>query len=527
MYISTSIESVVRWFSERLVSTAVVVAICIVAVWFLFFRSGGSAVKTLTVQRGEFVQSVSVSGTVKAAHDVDLAFEQSGRVGGVYVSVGDTVAAGKTLAVLENADAAALVAAKQAALESAQAKLSSLQAGSRPEDIDIARAQTAKTHQDLVNMYASAPATLADAYAKASDAVRVQLALLFSNAESTSPQLTFLSSASQAVVDTLSGRVLAGRELTHWQSELAALQADTVQDTLDTNLRAARSHLVAIAAFLSAVNAAATDAINAPPGVASIPALKASVSTALEEVNAARSSITSALSNIASQRILVQQFDAQLALATAGSRQQDIGAQAAQVAIAQADLDNARAQAAKTRISAPFSGTITNVDAKVGEIVSPNTPKLSMIGNDAFQIESYIPEVNIALVKVGNQVTVTLDAYGTDTSFGARVVSIDPGETMKDGIATYRAIVQFEKQDPRIRSGMTANVVIITEQQSGVIAVPQGIVVDRDGKHYVSVLVSGKTEEREVATGAISSLGTVEIRSGLAEGDVVVLQAAH
>ena len=128
---------------------------------------------------------------------------------------------------------------------------------------------------------------------------------------------------------------------------------------------------------------------------------------------------------------------------------------------------------------------------------------------------------------MGNPVAVLLDAYGADVVFPGTVVSIDPGETMRDGISTYRAVLAFTEQDSRIKSGMTANITITTERKSDVISVPQGVVTNRNGIKYVSLKKGDSLEEREVTTGMVSSLGYVEIISGLSRGDEVVLKLAE
>jgi multidrug efflux pump subunit AcrA (membrane-fusion protein) len=118
---------------------------------------------------------------------------------------------------------------------------------------------------------------------------------------------------------------------------------------------------------------------------------------------------------------------------------------------------------------------------------------------------------------------VTLDAYGVEVPFEATVVSVDPAETIRDGVSTYRAILQFSEQDERIRSGMTANVIITADRREGVIAIPQGAIISRDGKKIVRIKVGEETLEREVTVGEVSSIGSTEITSGLSEGDRVVI----
>jgi HlyD family secretion protein/macrolide-specific efflux system membrane fusion protein len=107
--------------------------------------------------------------------------------------------------------------------------------------------------------------------------------------------------------------------------------------------------------------------------------------------------------------------------------------------------------------------------------------------------------------------------------FAARVASIDPAETVRDGISTYRTLLTFEQADARIRPGMTANISIVADKRDNVISVPQKIITIREGKKLVKVKRGDIFEDREVTTGAVSSVGTIEILSGLSVGDVVLL----
>ena len=250
--------------------------------------------------------------------------------------------------------------------------------------------------------------------------------------------------------------------------------------------------------------------------VADIAAARTELDTAVAALTTAQTSRASAVSALDTDKKT-------LALQEAGSTSQDIEAQKAQVASAGAELASARAQLRKTLVTAPFDGVVTKMDATVGETVSPGVSAISMISSGIFQIECFVPEINVALVKSGDTADVTLDAYG-ETLFKARVASIDLAETVRDGVSTYRAILQFTDRDERIRSGMTANVRILTEKKENVISIPRRIVVERDGKKYVSVQ-TGEDEivEKEVTTGSVSSSGAIEILTGLNEGDIVVL----
>ena len=120
-----------------------------------------------------------------------------------------------------------------------------------------------------------------------------------------------------------------------------------------------------------------------------------------------------------------------LSLEQAGSTGDAIAARQAAVASATAEVENARALFAKTRVTAPFSGVVTRMDAKVGEIISPTTAQISLQSDGIFEVETYVSEVSIAGVAVGNSATTTLDAYGSAAPFSSTVVAVDPAETMK------------------------------------------------------------------------------------------------
>lgn len=110
-------------------------AVLVIGGFFVFGGNGDDIGATLTVTRGDFAQQVSVSGSVIAAKDVDLGFATSGRISGVYASVGRRVGAGTILAETENGDLIATLSQRRFALTEAQANLAALRAGTRPEEV--------------------------------------------------------------------------------------------------------------------------------------------------------------------------------------------------------------------------------------------------------------------------------------------------------------------------------------------------------------------------------------------------------
>jgi HlyD family secretion protein len=507
-------------FFRTKLGIAILFAVVAVGGFVVFSGQGSKGMETFTVSRGDFVQQVSISGKVIPAEDVDLGFTYSGRIARVYVKVGQQVPAGATLAEIDGADARATLLQKEAALDVQKAKLASLQQGTRPEEIAVAEAAVAKDEAALAQAYNALADAIQSAYIQADDAVRNKVYTFVSNPR-TNPQITVISSDTQAVIDATANIVQAEAVLVAWAADIRTMPAAT---DLSAHVARAQQNLALVTALLNSVSKVLNSATLTNLSQTVLDGYISSVATGRVNVSGSTSALTSAVTAQKAAATALVSSKKTLALKKAGTVQADIDAQAAQVKAAEADVANARAALAKIYIMAPFAGVITKVDAKAGKIVSPNTPEISMDSASAFQIESYVPEVNIASIKVRDTAIVTLDAYGAEVPFAVQVVSIDPADTVKDGVPTYRALLQFDATDPRILSGMTANIVVTTAQKSDVISIPQGLVIERNGGKYVKVVQGENISEREVSTGLVSSAGTIEILSGLLEGDILFVK---
>lgn len=478
----------------------------------------------LVVHPKEFVQQVSVSGTVIAAQEAELGFTASGRVAHTYVRVGEAVRAGAVLAEIENGDVRAAVSERLASLASQEAKLASLKAGTRPEELALAHASVESASASLAQAHEAVIQAIRDAYTASDGVVRNTVDQFIIDPRSAVSALSFYTSNSQIAVNTLARRTTMEGILTRWQAQIAAF--NSTSDTLAA-AQEAQYNLTQMMLLLSDSAAALTSAQpSQSTSAATIATYASAVASARTSINAAASALTGAVTAQRNASAALDQARKTLTLKEAGSTQEDIAVQAAQVAAARADVDSARAQLARTLILAPFSGTVTRMDITEGEIVSPNEPKVALMSVDRLHIESYIPEISVSLVRPDNEAVITLDAYGAGTTFAAKVASVDPAETIRNGVPMYRSILEFLTQDSRIKSGMTANVAITTARRENVISVPQRIVSSRGGKQYVLVRVGEGLEDREVTTGAVSALGEIEILSGLSDGETVVLTIA-
>ncbi len=498
------------------------IIVVLIGGYVYFSRSKKPTYEFDIAKKTEVIQEVSVTGRVKPAESVDLAFEKSGKVARIYVNVGDKVTSGQLLMSLNNADLSAQLAQAEASARVQKSKLDELKVGTRLEDIEVKKSELKKAQQDLVNDYESVIDVLNDAYNKTDDAVRKQVSDLFSNSEESNPQLTFITPNSQAEIDVEFQRFMLSHELNKWNDELNQLDIVSSLNLLDQGLENAKSRLILTRNFLTRLMDTVIGNVNLTQ--TTINTYKTNINTARTNINTALASVNDQAQTIASQKITVETIQNELNLKLAGSTPEEIAAQEAEVEDAEANVLNYQAQLAKTILRSPINGIVTLQDTELGEIVSANTIILSVISSAKFEIEVNVPEADIAKVKIDNPAKVTLDAYGNDVLFEAKVISIYPAENIIEGVATYKTKLQFTKENEQIKSGMTANIDILTDKHENVIAIPQRAVISQNGAKIVKIMNEDNSiSEVKVKTGLRGSDGNIEIIEGIKEGDKVII----
>lgn len=547
----------IRFFKKPWV-LAVLAIIVIGIVWgAMRWNRTQTTYDTVVVKRADIARLVSVTGKVKPAQNVDLAFEKGGRVAAVRVAVGAKVLAGALLVEIDHADLSAQRAEAEAARAIQQAKLAEMRKGTRAEEIELTKAKVAAATQaladartHLVNAAHKADADLEDDYdstrASLVKSVNVALGSLFTL---TDIQLKYYSGSDQdsgLIADAkaraallLVGSSGAGR----WTNDalsaqqggvrkaVQAIQASPTHINTESTLMSAEEALASVKAVLDAVPVTSklttTEATNLQTEKSNVSGelvtLAAKEQAIAVQKAANQDAIATAQASVSSTANALTSAEAELALKQAGATAEQIAAQEAAVAQADANVQSINAQLAKAFLYAPIGGVVTRQDAKVGQIVGASVPIVSLISESEFEMEARVPEADIAVVKIGDPADVTLDAYGNEVIFEARVVAIDPAETVVEGVATYKTTFAFIKKDARVKSGMTANIDVITDVRTGAVVVPRRTIIKRGENSFLQVLNNtGAVNEVKIKTGLAGSDGNVEIIEGIREGDVVV-----
>lgn len=338
---------------------------------------------------------IMAKGILEPASWSRLGFDAAGEVIDVLVSEGDVVAKGDVLVRIDQANARLTVKQAEADLEVARARLALLEAGSKPEEIAAAEASLEAAQAAVMRAEAERDKLLA--YPTTAETAAASADAAFTKAQQ--------KVAEDAYDNDPPDEVLARHEL------YAANEA----------LRAAEARLADLRA-----------------------------GSDINQLRAAKAGIQAA----SADRDVVQ---AQLDLLQAGPAEEEIAVADAAVARAQVSLEMARVALADLEVRAPFQGTVTRVEAQVGNAVVPGQVACILATIGQLQVRTTdLSELDVAVLEAGQPVKVTLDAL-PDSEFDGVVQKVALRSEDYRGEAVYAVTVDLVGAGGApLRWGMTA-----------------------------------------------------------------------
>jgi HlyD family secretion protein len=532
------------------------IVIVIIAALAINSRSSSSAISTVattTVGRGAILASVGGSGTVAAAQALDLSFQTSGTVTHVLIKEGDNVTAGQTLAQLDTRDLELQVANAQAALDSANTKLTQTKDGNvQPADITAQKAAIASAQAQLKSSQAQLDALknpTADKLSAAEAAVRQAELDLQAQTDNSSATKTKAEQDLQKATDSLTqAQSKYATALKNWQyvqdtgadpsnPSTTNAQGQKVKNKLNDTQRQQYydTYVQAEAALHSAETAVQQAQVTYDTARQAEPTNIQQAETKLADAQAQLAALQNPSANdIAQKQASIDQAQASLTQAkakldslTAPGTKSDVAIQQSSVAQAEQSLKQAQLKLEQATLKAPFAGVVTAVNIVPGSNTSSSgassaTAAVSMIDRSTLHVDLKLSENDVAKVQLGQQVDLTIDAL-KDWKTQGTVSYIAPSAESSNGVVTYRVRVDFPDSDARVKVGMTANLTITTAKKDSVLLIPTTALLPKGAGHVVQVLnADGKTtREVDVQTGLTDGTQT-EIISGLKEGDKVV-----
>jgi len=171
-----------------------------------------------------------------------------------------------------------------------------------------------------------------------------------------------------------------------------------------------------------------------------------------------------------------------------------------------------------TPIVAAIAGTVIQRNVESGQTFTSQDPLFVL--SDRLIVKAQVDETDLAQIQLSQAASIVLDAY-PDNEFEARVSHIAFDSKTVNNVTTYEVNVLPTNTPKYMRSGMTANVTFYFMQKSDILILPIRAIQEEQGKKYV--VVSGpKGEARREITTDLSDGKTVEITSGLKEGEIVI-----
>lgn len=189
---------------------------------------------------------------------------------------------------------------------------------------------------------------------------------------------------------------------------------------------------------------------------------------------------------------------------------------------AAADVEDLEAKVALATLVAPIDGTVTSLNLTAG---LDATGTVLTIASARYEVTADVVESDIAAMSVGQEATVTVDAI--DATIGGTVSAIAPAAGAgSSGVVSFPVTVSLTGAPPALRAGMTADITIVIASATDVLTIPSEALQGTAGSYRVRVLgADGVPAARDVTVGLVTNT-TAEVRSGLAEGEVVVTGTA-
>jgi len=489
------------------IACAIAVISVIVLIMFGVGQKDPAPQVTTTVETGVVQQLVSVSGVAEAEQSASLAFPVSGIVKTVNVKKGDVVATGDVLIEL---DRDALLADRQNAVSQVTQAIST-----RDELIagptDSARAVTSQTLTQAKESLATIQSTEARKVENAYQALLSSGLTVYSN-----------DPTEDAVPPTVSGSYTCTEEGTYrlelynsnGQSGYSYFLSGIESGTYPVSVQQA----IALGTCGLRIQFDASSRYNGTIWFIDIPNQKST--SYVQNRNAYALSRTQAESAIANAQQAVTLAAANATNSNAAPRTEALVRANASVSQAQAQLAKIDATIRDRVLRAPFAGTVTEVDVRAGETVS-TAPVLSLFAESNFEITARIPEIDIGEVLLGQKVELVFDAKDSAVLRGT-IDYISVAATEIEGVAYYEARIILDEKPAWLRSGLNADIDIITQESVDKLRIPTRFLVPSDtGYEVLLQQPDNQTSTTTVELILEGSDGYAAI-TGLTAGDILV-----
>ena len=488
------------------------VVLAIAVIGFIIFMvvsvRGGQEVTYVTtvVEQGNVERLISVSGVIEAEQSADLAFPTSGIVSAVNIKKGDVVEAGDVLVTLE---ARALQADRQdavAALSRAVASRDELLAGPQAESRDATAESVAFKSTTVETVKATQADLISNAYrtllssgltAQSKDSEEDAIAPIISG--------TYIcDEEGQYTIDTYSSGSNSG-----YSFRFSGIESGTSIVSFDQS--------TALGACGLRILFDDSSRYNNTNWTITIPNRESALYVPNRNAYTLAQTQADSAIRLAEQDLSLTQANANNTNAPA--RSESIARANADIASANARIARIDAQIADRTIRAPFSGTIVDIDVLPGETVT-TVPIVTILAAADFELTARIPEIDIGKLELGQIARATFDARADETLPGT-IDFISPRATEVDGVAYYEVIISLDETPNWMRSGLNADIDIVTVATNDNLRIPQRFLT-QTGSEYSVTIKNGDLLSTTSVTVILEGNDGFAAITGLNENDIIV-----
>ena len=439
-------------------------------------QSSTQSTRTATVQKGVVQSTVSGSGNIQAASQLNLGFKTSGTVTHIYVTEGEHVSKGKLLATLDPQSAEVTLEQAKASLQSAEANLAS----------EEENEGEASSGQGSTGTGTAAGATTA------SSASNIAYAAATPSPTTSTPATTPSTTTTPTTTTTTPTTT---RPTTTGKSP-------TTTTTQKSETTAPKP------------NGSSSDGSSES---SSSPSSGSTISTATREANlaSARAAVKSDKLTVKSDRQAVE--NTKLYAPQDGTIVTLSGEVGETVSATGTTKASSASSSSSSSSSAAPASSGSSPSSSTGSSSSSSSSSFAVLSNlSSMQLVVPLSESEIGNVKVGQTATVTIEALSS-RKVAAHVLSVDALSTSNSGVVSYDVTFQLDQMESGLKAGMSASAEVVVKQAEGVnvptTAISGGaVIVVRSGKHVTQA----------VTTGLAGDSSTI-ILSGLKAGEEIVL----
>ncbi|MDQ1583947.1 MAG: hypothetical protein QOF36_2001 [Microbacteriaceae bacterium] len=522
--------------------------------------------RTATAATGNVTETVNLSGTIASVNRRNVAFQAAGTVGGVNVTIGQSVAAGATLATL---DPASLTAALTAAQDT------------------VTKATTTLT-DDLASQTAGVTTSTAS---KTTTTSKSAPAAPSSSAGSSAGSSSGASSAATAAIQTAAKAVTTAQQNLLAQYAVAAAALTTSQGLVTAVSPTCQPFLAATVSSGTTTTSSTGDtgststsgsgstSTSTPPPTSTPAPTPDPLTAAQQELETCQSAITGVLTsqqatNAAQQQLQTDATDLNTAVATLSKALQagtggapstggaapsqpsapapapapapaaapapasggtggsaggttvasaaTIVADEAAITAANAQLTIAQNDQSLGNLTSPIAGTVAAVSITPGSNVTAGstTQVITVIGNGGYVVNSTATVTNVSKLKVNQPVTISV--AGSSKQLAGTVSSIGMMNVSTSTSPSFNVTVAISDKTATLLNGTSAKLAVTAATATSVLTIPTSALHRNTNSYTVNVLKNGQSVPTTVKTGATGDQVT-EITSGLSKGDVVIL----